>query len=170
MDSYIWYWLDPNLQWGQEVRSVREDSMDIHHNTNLTRLSHSPPASQAGLRKWVISLAFGIIGYNQRECMGLLEKWPLLPCVHGLIDEARCTVYFYNIPAVRIVRSSQLSSSFLGRRLEPSITIQYKSHLLGHSTPSKLGRTPFWASPRVFRITWYSYIQREDMGYNSFWF
>jgi hypothetical protein len=42
---------------------VREGGMDLHHNTNLTQLGHSPPASQpGGLPCWVISLAFGLIG------------------------------------------------------------------------------------------------------------
>jgi hypothetical protein len=45
----------------QAGQSVREAAWTVHHNTDLTRLVPSPPASKGGPPCWVISLAFDLI-------------------------------------------------------------------------------------------------------------
>jgi hypothetical protein len=44
----------------------------------------------------------------------------------------------------------------------------YKTCLLGHSPPAKLGRTPCWASPRAFGIVQNCYILREAIGWKIY--
>jgi hypothetical protein len=46
----------PPYQW-----TVGTAAWTVHHNTNLNRLGHSPPASLAGLR---VGLSFRLIAYN----------------------------------------------------------------------------------------------------------